>query len=513
MAHNEEPTGIHSASQRSASHHSTAYPSVSYRSAQRHERARHARAPQRRDIANALTKPGASAFPLRRYTTLPAIYMALTLACGLAMIFWDRNPARNDATPHWLRVRMLLRGQIFPVRNPADPSSDQWGAVIDGTFHAFNNTVINSPVAYWPSLLSGGNERAACILTLAVATLTTGAAMLLARDFQMLIAAAAILPMTFLSYIYPTADAMTNSLSFLFIGLLLYCMQQPRPTWVHWTALCAAAALLGQVKITCALLALLSFALIRRPGGRRPQAAAQSQQGVRQVPPHHRQVRQPMREASGHSIAARNLLTILPPLCALASSWAWNANFAAITSAPSKVSSAEYQELRHYALTHPLDTLKSIVVTMFAPLDASQERIDGELVNPRRNLQLFAGSEKTQLGPFTMVPLLFAVALLVLYTASIRRIRHAAALWLDAAICLAFFAMTCLAMLTSWAGAIGGYADGMQSRYCIPIAPLLFLLVPRLARFDRPRFTLAFIGALTAFGYAGLLIAHLIPWG
>lgn len=140
------------------------------------------------------------------------------------------------------------------------------------------------------------------------------------------------------------------------------------------------------------------------------------------------------------------------------------------------------------------------------------EKIDGRLVNAGRNLQFFAGTEAVQLANAVVIPVLLAIAILVIIGASQRHLQGWKEIAVPALVSCAYFAATCTAMLIAWAGKSSGYASGIQNRYFVPILPLLFLLVPRLVSGARNRTVFATVIALTAFSYFGIAISFLIDW-
>ncbi|NEG70496.1 DUF2142 domain-containing protein [Bifidobacterium choloepi] len=411
-------------------------------------------------------------FPFRNFWTVPAFYFLLTVAAGVPIVLGDTNAdGYNDAGAHWNRVLMLLAGHVLPQVDPDNGS--QVGYATGGGFVALNNTAVNSPFLYWPSLLSGGNRTLAALLTLLTSAAVVALAIRLAGRFQLLMAAAALVPMTFLSFVYPTADAVTVSVSFLFIGLILYLLQRPGLRPVDWVALCVVAVMLGQLKVTCVLLVALVLLLAGKLDG------------------------------------WKKLWLAVPAVFAVASCGLWNRLVSGFAPAPGRVSAADYTALKSYCLSHPLAVVRSLLATMFMPLNDSTETIDGVKVNIQRNVQLFTGSEGTPLGSVVMVPVLLAVVLLAVYSVSLARVRSTVSQVVMALIVVGFFAATVVAMLASWTGSVGGYAEGMQSRYFIPVLPLFFLLLPRFFRCDRPRFLLACCAALIAWSYIGLVVAHL----
>ena len=70
------------------------------------------------------------------------------------------------------------------------------------------------------------------------------------------------------SMIFPTADAVTNSYCLLFIAVVL-CLYQRDDMLQYWhiALLCMMGALLGQVKITCFIIALFVLFLIPKAHG------------------------------------------------------------------------------------------------------------------------------------------------------------------------------------------------------------------------------------------------------
>ena len=63
--------------------------------------------------------------------------------------------------------------------------------------------------------------------------------------------------MVFFSFLYPTADAMTNSISILFIGSVLHACQRDRVSGRFLTFLVFVGIFIGLVKSTCVILLAL----------------------------------------------------------------------------------------------------------------------------------------------------------------------------------------------------------------------------------------------------------------
>ena len=404
---------------------------------------------------------------------MPCSYLLLMLFTGVPMVLFDRNPSRNDQGAHWYRVEGLLAGNLHAV---ADPNGGEgWGGIVDGAFQTFNNTAVNSPFVYWPSLFSGGDYRTACLLTLCAASLTTAVGIALAGELGCCIAGTAILPMVYFSYLYPTADAVTNSYALLYIGYILHLHGKERLGVIDYVMLTVASVLLGQIKSTCLVLVLLLI------------VPAVRQHGVRRI------------------------AFVIPAVGAVVSAGLWMLTVRDVVPAPETMSGVELESLKSAMLRNPLLLVESMAVTLFQPLDFSDETSGDRLVNPQRNLQLFTGAENTQLSMTIMVPLLFAVALLFLMGAQRNRLR-AVERTVCAMVCVAFFALTCAAMVLTWSGDPGGYAGGIQTRYIIPVIPLVALLIPELVQVENLRKFLIAVAVLVILSYCGIVGVHCMDW-
>lgn len=187
--------------------------------------------------------------PYKIFATIEFGYFALSTIAGVILILFDRRPSRNDFDAHWSRAQQVASFQFLSTPDPS--GSGDYGAIsADGYFVPFNNTAINSPFAYLPSMLSGGHLRVACALTLIVAVGFTTLAIHIAGQYKTLILGIAVLPIVFFSYLYPTADAMTNSFSLLFVAQILYLLQKESIRWKDISLLALSALYLGQLKIT-----------------------------------------------------------------------------------------------------------------------------------------------------------------------------------------------------------------------------------------------------------------------
>ena len=323
-------------------------------------------------------------------------------------------------------------------------------------------------------MFSGGHLRVACILTLIVAVSFTTLAIHIAGQYKTLILGIAVLPIIFFSYLYPTADAMTNSFSLLFIAQILHLMQKESIRWKDIGLLALSALYIGQLKVTLLCIVPLVFILWY------------------------------VRRNNTKSIDWRMLI---PLCCACISNRIW----AALTTSipPSAVAtSSDYVKAQMEALTHPLKLLTSILSSIVYPLD-----LTGDPYDTGRNIQLFTGAETTQLPIAVMVPALLASVLLIIWhNAHLPRLTVIQRLILTAIIII-FYVLTCTVLIVSWgAPNLGGYAGGLQTRYFIPIFPIAALLMPNLGIEINLRAGRTLVVCLLAWSYTGILLAHLLPF-
>lgn len=309
------------------------------------------------------------------------LYWLLTVVTGLTVISTGKYSYQNDSTAHWLRVEQLRAGTIVPQLSQDFP---EWVVKNDnGIIKPFNNTAVNSPFAYLPSLIIQGDYKASSIATLLITSGIIALAIWLAREFRYAILATAILPMTFFSLTFPTADAMINSISLLFIAVVLCCYQSTRFGWLHIGILSVLAAMLGQVKITCILVSFFVFVLLGK---------------AKKIP--------------------LKIALVVPVMASIASMAMWNRKVAHIATAPSHVSIEQISQLKKQMMADPFSLIGSWFQTFFEPLTVDTEKIDGRLVNAGRNLQFFAGTEAVQLANAVVIPVLLAIAILVIVGAS-----------------------------------------------------------------------------------------------
>lgn len=405
-----------------------------------------------------------------RLCRLEALYGATALVAGIVLIFADRRPSRYDFDDHWNRVLQIISGDVLPTRNP---EGDGFGAISEnGKFIEFNNTAINSPFAYFPSLLSHGSIRIASLFTLLVSVALTVLAIHVAGKYRSIIFSTAILPTFFLQSIYPTADAMTDAFGLLFIAHVLHIWQQSALRKRDILISSILAICLGQLKITCAILILLLGVPFFR--------------FLRKTP-------------------AKSFLLVIPAFLCAVSLFFWNANIRTISPAHG-VAYSTYQNRLHSLLRNPLSLLTSLGQTFIQPLDTT-----GESWDTARNAQFFLGSETTQLPATIMIFVLVAICLLIIRDNRLRIPLYKEQIAIIAITVVMSYIAVCAAMLASWG--IGGYAHGIQSRYFILVLPLLGLLIPDFSITIGKYVTMnRCIVGFIELGYVGLLLAHVLPF-
>lgn len=416
---------------------------------------------------------------------LEGFYTFVTLVSGLIMIYWDRRPARNDDRAHLGRLRQLASGTLLPVRSP--DGSDLYGYWRDGIFRPFNNTAVNSPVAYYPSILAfrihWNDYLLACVLTLVCSTLTVAIAIHVAKRYRYVICAAALLPAVFLSFLYVTTDAVINSLSLLFVAVALRLHQRAEVTWPATVLLVALSPLVALTKTTSvALLAMLFLPVI---------ATWRERHVIRW------RMLLPIVSGSAACLIWQRMTSHIPPILG------------------EDFTLERYQQAQQMFVSHPLEFVQSMLITLVQPLDFNRKT---DKYNSIRNLQFFAGSEKAQLPTGVMLLIFVAIVLLLVKgNAAQHAIR-----WPERAIMgvmiAGFYALTCAAMLLVGSGLLtadklGVYADGMQNRYFIPMLVPMALMLPDFGiTVKRSTAVNATIMACVVLGYAGIVCAHVMAF-
>lgn len=421
-----------------------------------------------------IPKTSRPALPHRRLIShfqLEIAYLALTLPTGLILILADKYPARPDEAAHWGRAFQIAHGQYLALPNP-DGSGNYGGYIQTGVFENFNNTAINSPFVYLPSIFSNGNFKIASLLTLFFCSVLVTIAISLGKGFSPAIFAIAILPTFFLSIIWPTADAVTNSFSLLFISYILYLLQGNKYDKKAIVLLSILSFFLGLVKITCVLLLGLIFILMVR-----------SFKYSKKYP----------------------IYLLLPVITGGVSFLYWSTRISQIP--PSAVVTLEGYEAAKNSLFGRIPLLlRSLAISLFQPLDLTGDKYD-----TGRNIQFFTGSEVTQLPFVTMAPLLFAFALLI-FISNRTILQSRLEKIVTGLLIIAFYSASLTGLILSWGGThLGEYAFGIQSRYFIPIIPLLILLVPNF-RFRQEQYLSVkrLTAILISWSYFGLICAHIL---
>lgn len=434
---------------------------------------------------SARSMPHAHVLRYLRSWALEGFYTAITLICGLIMIYWDRRPARNDDRAHLGRLRQLASGTLLPVRSP--DGSDLYGYWRDNVFRPFNNTAVNSPVAYYPSIMAfrihWNDYRLACILTLVCATLTVAIAIHVAGRYRYVICAAALLPAVFLSFLYVTTDAVINSLSLLFVALVLRAHQRADVSWPMTMLLVVFSPLVALTKTTSvALLAMLFLPVI---------ATWRKHRVIRW------RMTLPIASGSAACLIWQRMTSHIPPILG------------------DDFTLARYQQAQQTLMSHPMEFLQSMLVTLVQPLDFNKK---ADKYNSIRNLQFFAGSEKAQLPTGVMLLILVGIALLLVKNNLAQHGIRWPERTIMAVMIIGFYALTCAAMLLVGSGLftadkLGAYADGMQNRYFIPMLAPMALLLPDFGITIRRGTAINItIAACTVLAYAGIVCAHVIAF-
>lgn len=421
------------------------------------------------------------------------LYPLIVLPCGLFMIFFDRYPARNDGEAHWLRAVQVASGLFVPLRDPA--GGDRYGGFrANGAFASFNNTAINSPFLYYPTIFSQFFFRytaehvqyvAASISTLLCCTVCIALAIHIAGQMGELIAATAFIPTVFLSMVFPSADAVTNSFALLFIAVVCrYSVLLKATSWQTILILSLLCIGLAQIKTTCLVLMLL-IGLI----------AWRQYRHDRHIP----------------------IEYFIPLGFGVSSALIWWWQIRSIS--PWILSYQQYVDGKQLLIHHPFAFLKGVIMTVFQPLDLSKDQY-----NVKRNIQLYTGTENTMLPMTVMVFFIISCIALWMVAASkshlvLSKMEPADRVFIQtilASIIVLFYLLTCVAMALVMGYTpqnLGKAFDGMQSRYFVPVLPLIgiMLLIPNWGIVIRhskalERCVLVFLWL----GFVGILAAHTI---
>lgn len=192
---------------------------------------------------------------------LAVSYSVFAVFFGTLLIAIDREQASwPDKDAHWRRVLQIAQGHLLSIPDPA--GTGNYGGIFDGKFYAFNNTAINSPFVYFPSALSNvfffGHQRIASLVTLLCCVAITATAIYLSNQWAWGFCGIALLPIYFESLCWPTADAVTNSFSLLFVAYVIHLWQKEKyPSGRQIVVLSLLAMGLGLCKITCVFLVFI----------------------------------------------------------------------------------------------------------------------------------------------------------------------------------------------------------------------------------------------------------------
>lgn len=152
-----------------------------------------------------------------------------------------------------------------------------------------------------------------------------------------------------------------------------------------------------------------------------------------------------------------------------------------IAVAPNRVPLEKTHELEGQLLQSSWKIFPLIGRSLFEPMDFDTEKINGQLVNSRRNLQFFTGTEEIQLPLIVMAPVLIAIMMLLIVHMSYKNINKLQ-VGLIVLIIVLYYVLSCVAMSITWVGNVDVYASGLQNRYFIPVLPLAALLFPNFIR-------------------------------
>lgn len=409
----------------------------------------------------------------------PALfYLAVTIPSGLLLIFFDKYPSWPDSADHWNRVLQIGQGHLLAQANP-DGSGSYGGFGTDGVFHVFNNTAINSPIAYFPGILGFGHKKLAAVFTLLICAFIIAIAIRLARIYELAFLGIGLLPIVFTSICWPTADAFTNAFSLLFVAYVVHLLQMEKQiSRQSMFLLCFMSLILGFIKITCAILFLLVWIL-------------------------------PISRRSTNQSKSLWLTSTCASLCTAFSFLLWS--LLTVQVPPSAVVNLEdFSAAKHRILEHPLLMIRSLLISFIQPISTTGDAADIE-----RNVQLFTGIGPDALMPAgIMVPVLIACCLLIIQGCKGIRQYGFGAIVISALVVLLFFALTGAGLESSWgAPSLGSYIGGLQSRYYIPIYAVLILLMPNLRlSFGNKKCASLVIRSFIICSYLGILLSHCLPF-
>lgn len=415
----------------------------------------------------------------RRWLGCPALfYLLVTLPSGILMIAFDKRRSWPDYQDHWHRVLQIVNGHFLAQPNP-DGSGGYGGLDSNGVFQVFNNTAINSPLVYFPGVLGCGHQRLAALFTLIICALTIAVGVRISGLYYPAFLGIGLLPIVFTSICWPTADAVTNAFSIVFVAYVVHLLQQTGPLKQRsLRVLCCMSILLGFIKITCAVLVLLVWLL---PLSRKGKDKAKT-----------------MWSAAALSTA-----------CTIFALLTWMSLTSRIP--PSAIIDQHgFNLAKKRIFQHPLLMIRSLVVSFIQPINTTGDSHDIE-----RNVQLFTGIGPDALLPAgVMVPVLIICCLMIIKGCAGMHHGGRIGIAITVLIVLAFFALTGAGLESSWGShSLGKYIGGLQSRYYIPIYAVLVLIMPNFGiRFDNPKLLKKVAAIFVVWSYIGMLLAHCLPF-
>lgn len=126
---------------------------------------------------------------------IPLLYWIGVVASGCILIFCGKQHCFNDVTAHWARILQIRAGNVVPVFS--DESPDWMIYRNHGGIITFNNTAVNAPFVYFPSLIVRGDFYTSSVTTLICSATIIAVAIWTAKSYANIILAIAILPTTF----------------------------------------------------------------------------------------------------------------------------------------------------------------------------------------------------------------------------------------------------------------------------------------------------------------------------
>lgn len=440
-------------------------------------------------------------------------WAALMLITAFIVIPWSQAAIRPDGDCHWWRIQKILSGEAVPKidgLNRVSPLTVYDPEYSSGITLYCNNTAVNSPVAYLPALAAAAIIAAikgleslaipysidvtptaptaymiASVSTAVFSILVTALAIKTAGErFQWAVLATATTPMTWTLFLYPTADAMACSVGLLYVSLVLGSIGRGSPSRLKIPALLALAVVMGQLKSSLCVLALLPFVLVLT-GDWKPLAPIAS-----------------LLTQAASAVSWLVFVKGVPPVYAV-----WKMPGESGTTAQYDFLVNGYSEAVTGLLRDPMSLISLIVRTTFSYTD--------DAIRHGQEMSWAAGSAT---GLFPVIVSIASLIMLVIAaiawssTAPSLPVMRSSktAKWLIAFILLAFTVLTTALMtIASWRGRLDGVQIvGNQSRYYVTVIPLMLALLPSVDWLQANEETIRKMGmTLTIIVYAFSVIA------